>query len=92
MDNVYFDYNIYTQLANGKMRMPEMYRDKARICISVAHAEEFFNARSNDSNGENKEQLDKIEAIFTRDLNSEGILKPTEKGEIVNRQESFLIR
>ena len=76
MDRVYLDYNIYTRLADGKLIMPKNYLRYAKIYISVAHAEEFYNAKDHDIGGKNKSQLDKIECLLTRELNSEGILKP----------------
>ena len=76
MDRVYFDYNIYTSLANSVIHMPMNYTQYARIYISVAHAEEFVNARENNFSNENKDHLDRIKALLTGELNNYGVLKP----------------
>ena len=87
-DKVYFDYNIYDKLAKGIITLPDNYAEYARIYVSVAHAEEFFNALENNHSKDNQEYLKKMELLFTHDLNNEGVLNPRLEG-VVNVKEKF---
>ena len=88
-DRIYMDYNIYTKLANEEIFIPNRYYEYAKVYISVAHVEEFYNAKENDKKGDNKAQLDEIRLLFTKKLNNSGILNPQIKGRIINKKELF---
>lgn len=88
LKQVYFDYNIYVSLAKGKIKMPENYSRYAKIYVSVAHAEEFFNAADKNGSEENREHIETLWNLLTRDLNNSGVLNPTPK-RIINKLEDF---
>lgn len=88
LDRVYFDYNIYISLAKGELQLPKDYSRHARIYVSVAHAEEFFNAKEKNKSPENYEQLKKIFSLLTGELNNRGVLNPTST-KIINADENF---
>lgn len=89
LKRIYFDYNIYVSLAKGKIKMPENYSRYAKIYVSVAHAEEFFNAADKNDSEENREHIETLWNLLTRDLNNNGILNPT-MTRIVNKPEKFV--
>ena len=86
---VYLDYNIYVRLANKNIEMPAEYEKYSKVYISVAHAEEFYNAQKNDRDNQNVVQLQLIEKLLTKDLNNNGVLNPTQASHIINKQENF---
>ena len=89
LKRVYLDYNIYVSLAKGKIKMPENYSRYSKIYVSVAHAEEFFNAADKNDSEENREHIETLWNLLTRDLNNNGILNPT-MTRIVNKPEKFV--
>ncbi len=86
---VYLDYNIYTQLADKNIVLPQEALQYVQFYISVAHAEEFYNAKKNDKENNNFEQLNAVENLLTRELNNKGVLNPTPNSRILNKQEDF---
>ncbi len=88
MKRVYFDYNIYVKLAKGTILLPENYSQCAKIYVSVAHAEEFFNAKDKNTSPENSEHIEKLWNLLTHDLNNNGVLNPSPT-RILNKQEKL---
>ena len=88
LKRVYFDYNIYDSLAKDRMHLPENYSQHFKIYVSVAHAEEFFNATDKNDSEENREHIEKLRNLLTRDLNNSGVLNPTPT-KIINKNEKF---
>ena len=88
LNRVYLDYNIYVALAKGKIKMPQNYSRNVKIYVSVAHADEFFNAAEKDVSDENKEHIEKLKNLFVRDLNNSGILNPSST-KVFNKPEKF---
>ena len=89
LKRVYFDYNIYVSLAKGELKIPKNYSSHSKVYISVAHAEEFFNAADKNDSKENHEHIEKLRTLFTRDLNNSGVLNPS-LTRIINKPEKFV--
>ena len=89
LKRVYFDYNIYDSLAKDRIHLPENYSQHFKIYVSVAHAEEFFNAADKNDSEKNNEYLKKLYALLTSELNNSGVLNPTST-KIINQPEEFV--
>ena len=85
---VYFDYNIYDGLAKARIHLPENYSQHFKIYVSVAHAEEFFNAVDKNNSEKNNEYLEKLYALLTSELNSRGVLNPSRR-KVIYLPEDF---
>lgn len=88
MKRIYFDYNIYTKLADKKIMMPENSKKYMINYISVAHAEEYYNAKENDD-GNNVNQLKNIKFMLSETANDIGILNPKIGDIIYSKKEKF---
>ena len=88
LKRVYFDYNIYDGLAKGRIHLPENYSQHFKIYVSVAHAEEFFNAADKNNSEKNNEYLEKLYALLTSELNNSGVLNPS-RHKIIYLPEDF---
>lgn len=89
LKRVYFDYNIYDGLAKDRIHLPENYSQHFKIYVSVAHAEEFFNAADKNNSEENREHIEKLWNLLTHDLNNSGVLNPS-LTRIIDKPEKFV--
>lgn len=88
LKRVYLDYNIYDGLAKARIHLPENYSQYFKIYVSVAHAEEFFNAVDKNNSEKNNEYLEKLYALLTGELNNSGVLNPS-RHKVIYLPEDF---
>ena len=84
---IYFDYNIYDGIAKGLFNLPEHFKEN-KLFVSVAHAEEYYNAKCNNIDVKNHQKLKKIENMMRKSSEIHGVLNPSKKGVFL-KMESF---
>ena len=84
---VYLDYNIYDRFVKGIIKDEILKSDNVKIYLSVAHAEEYYKALSNNKDNKNKEVLENIYNEMIS-LTPSGVLNPS-KTRIINKNEKF---
>lgn len=90
---VYFDFNVFVYLANGKINISDDILKKSDIFISVAHVEEYYKAYKNDEGMKNVEFLKNLKKTMITKKKQGIILNPTSKGNsnkiIDNKPQAF---
>ena len=84
-EKIYFDYNIYDGIVKGFFNLPDSFREDM-LFVSVAHAEEYYNAKCNDVNGKNHQRLKRIETMMKKSSEFNGVLNPSREGVFLRRE------
>lgn len=84
---VYFDFNIFDYIVKKGLSVNELKKSNIEYYISVAHAEEFYKMKRNNTNNQNQDSIERIEKIMMY-LDPQGVLNPS-LTHIFHKRESF---